>query len=233
MLRGLGLLFGFILFSAKGLAEADIDPRLGPPFSMRSRPWLGESDAPIVVIEIGSFTCGNCELFQENLFPKLKSRYIDTGMVQWTMLMTLQSPPQSGPTPAATTPRYEIKVDPSNYATRILAVAHCALNQGRYWDVEKFLFQNSILPENEFNALLAKNRSMDVAVLSQCLVAKSPIYNEIWADMIEPIQAQIKHIPTFIVRRRRPDGKYLEARIEGYQPMEYFDRIFSAMIGKQ
>lgn len=44
---------------------------------------MGEADAPITVIEYGSFTCPHCAAFSENVFGKLKANYIDTGKVRF------------------------------------------------------------------------------------------------------------------------------------------------------
>ena len=44
---------------------------------------MGAEDAPITLIEYASFTCPHCASFQENVFGKLKSNYIDTGKVKF------------------------------------------------------------------------------------------------------------------------------------------------------
>ncbi|MBU2960859.1 DsbA family protein [Citreicella sp. C3M06] len=44
---------------------------------------LGEADAPVTVIEYGSFTCPHCAAFDENVFPQIKEDYIDTGKVKF------------------------------------------------------------------------------------------------------------------------------------------------------
>lgn len=43
----------------------------------------GDADAPITVIEYGSFTCPHCADFYENVHGKLKANYIDTGKVRF------------------------------------------------------------------------------------------------------------------------------------------------------
>ncbi|SMX46381.1 DsbA family protein [Actibacterium lipolyticum] len=44
---------------------------------------LGDADAPVTVIEYASFTCPHCATFHDNVMPKLKSEYIDTGKVKF------------------------------------------------------------------------------------------------------------------------------------------------------
>lgn len=43
----------------------------------------GEADAPITVIEYGSFTCPHCADYSENVHGKIKTNYIDTGKVRF------------------------------------------------------------------------------------------------------------------------------------------------------
>ena len=44
---------------------------------------LGAEDAPLTIVEYASFTCGHCANFHANVFPQLKSEYIDTGKVRF------------------------------------------------------------------------------------------------------------------------------------------------------
>ncbi|WP_435164711.1 DsbA family protein [Falsirhodobacter sp. 1013] len=45
---------------------------------------MGQKDAPVQVIEYGSYTCPHCADFHANVMDKLKADYIDTGKVQFT-----------------------------------------------------------------------------------------------------------------------------------------------------
>ncbi|MBN9583525.1 MAG: DsbA family protein [Afipia sp.] len=44
---------------------------------------LGAKDAPVTIIEYASMTCPHCATFTKDVFPKLKSEYIDTGKVRF------------------------------------------------------------------------------------------------------------------------------------------------------
>ena len=43
--------------------------------------YLGNKNAKIVMIEYDSLTCPHCKVFSEEIFPKIKKEYIDTGKV--------------------------------------------------------------------------------------------------------------------------------------------------------
>jgi protein-disulfide isomerase len=44
---------------------------------------LGHAKAPITIVEYSSLTCPHCADFEENVFPMLQSKYIDTGKVRF------------------------------------------------------------------------------------------------------------------------------------------------------
>ncbi|CAM5446378.1 Thiol-disulfide oxidoreductase D OS=Afipia felis OX=1035 GN=bdbD PE=3 SV=1 [Afipia felis] len=44
---------------------------------------LGAKDAPVTIIEYASMTCPHCAAFEKEVFPQIKSAYIDTGKVRY------------------------------------------------------------------------------------------------------------------------------------------------------
>jgi protein-disulfide isomerase len=46
---------------------------------------IGPATAPVTIIEYASMTCPHCARFEENVFPTLKSKYIDTGKVKFML----------------------------------------------------------------------------------------------------------------------------------------------------
>jgi protein-disulfide isomerase len=44
---------------------------------------LGPASAPVTITEFASMTCPHCAAFNETVFPKIKSEYIDTGKVRY------------------------------------------------------------------------------------------------------------------------------------------------------
>lgn len=44
---------------------------------------VGDANAPIKVYEYASLTCGHCAAFHNDVLPDLKTRYVDTGLVQF------------------------------------------------------------------------------------------------------------------------------------------------------
>jgi protein-disulfide isomerase len=46
---------------------------------------LGDPNAPVKIVEYASFTCPHCAHFHETVFGQLKTNYIDTGKVHFTL----------------------------------------------------------------------------------------------------------------------------------------------------
>ncbi len=44
---------------------------------------IGKDNAPVTIIEYSSLTCPHCAHFHKDVFPELKSKYIDTGKVRY------------------------------------------------------------------------------------------------------------------------------------------------------
>lgn len=46
---------------------------------------IGREDAPVVVTEYHSLTCGNCANFHANIFPRIKAAYVEPGLVRFVL----------------------------------------------------------------------------------------------------------------------------------------------------
>jgi protein-disulfide isomerase len=46
---------------------------------------IGSEDAPNTIVEYASMTCGHCAKFQTEVFPELKTKYIDTGKAKYIL----------------------------------------------------------------------------------------------------------------------------------------------------
>jgi protein-disulfide isomerase len=44
---------------------------------------IGKADAPVTIIEYASATCPHCAAFHKNVFPQLKTEFVDTGKVRF------------------------------------------------------------------------------------------------------------------------------------------------------
>ena len=73
------LRFAALLLAALALGAANAPvPPVGPADMV-----LGRPDAPVTVIEYGSLTCPHCAVFDQAIFPRLKTEWIDTGRIRF------------------------------------------------------------------------------------------------------------------------------------------------------
>lgn len=77
-------------FSGGELA-AQGDPKSDPSVAELMKPGplpemvMGSADAPNTIIEYASMTCPHCALFQKEVLPQIKSKYIDTGKAKYIL----------------------------------------------------------------------------------------------------------------------------------------------------
>ncbi|WP_375310554.1 DsbA family protein [Bradyrhizobium sp. A5] len=81
-LTGLAALAGLspLRFVSEAMAQAAGD--VAKPVSLPDMA-LGPKDAAVTITEYASMTCPHCAAFNEQVFPKIKSEYIDTGKVRY------------------------------------------------------------------------------------------------------------------------------------------------------
>tara|TARA_B100000315_G_C14446211_1_gene526918 strand:+ start:72 stop:698 length:627 start_codon:yes stop_codon:yes gene_type:complete len=53
------------------------------PSSSEIENYIGNKDSNVIVIEYASMTCGHCAAFHNEVFPKLKEKYIETGKIKF------------------------------------------------------------------------------------------------------------------------------------------------------
>lgn len=47
--------------------------------------WLGEAGAKVALIEYASLTCGHCARFHRGAWKEIRARYVDQGLVRFTL----------------------------------------------------------------------------------------------------------------------------------------------------
>jgi len=67
-----------------GTAKAQVAPTalLTKPMALPDMA-LGSAKAPVSITEFASMSCPHCAAFEQNVFPMLRSKYIDTGKVRF------------------------------------------------------------------------------------------------------------------------------------------------------
>ena len=81
-LTGLAALTGFSPLRLISSAMAQSASDVAKPVSLPDMA-LGPNDAAVTITEFASMTCPHCAAFNAEVFPKIKSTYIDTGKIRY------------------------------------------------------------------------------------------------------------------------------------------------------
>ena len=145
--------------------------------------FLGKADAPVTIIEYFSLGCPHCKHFHEDLLPKLKADYIDTGKVR---LVFRDFPLDGVALAAATLTRC---VNDLAY----FAMVDTLFKQQETWHVENGVDQVKNI---------AKSAGMDDAAFDACLKNKA-ITDKIVAGRKEAEDKfKVDSTPTFFINDR-------------------------------
>ena len=69
-------------FAGSAVAQSAMAAAVAKPVSLPDIA-IGSPKAPVTITEYASMSCSHCAAFGENVFPMLRSRYIDTGKVRF------------------------------------------------------------------------------------------------------------------------------------------------------
>ena len=189
----------------------------GPPkitmntFLANGSPILGDSDAPVTLVEFGDYQCHFCNIFFHSTEDNILKNYVETGKVR----MIFKDYNIIGPD----------SVNASNGA-------HCANDQGLFWEYHDILYSNWTGENNGWASSknlekFAQEIGLDMETWSDCMT--NGIHSKtILASNDDAKDLGITGTPAFFVIG--PDGK--TTRIAGAQPFEVFENIFEAEIKK-
>ena len=203
-LTGLGLLAGFspLRLIADAMAQDAAD--VAKPGSLPDMA-LGPADAAVTIIEYASMTCPHCAAFTENVFPKIKSEYIDTGKVRYVFR--------------------EFPLDIKAQAGSMLARCIAKGDAGKYFAVVDILFkqQGEWVMKNTTETLMrvGKQAGLSQQAVEDCLKDQT-LVDKLEADQKYAAEVlKVNSTPTFFV-----NGKM----IKGETSFEEFDKRIKSLL---
>jgi protein-disulfide isomerase len=203
-LTGLGLLAGFspLRLIADAMAQDAVD--VAKPGSLPDMA-LGPADAAVTIIEYASMTCPHCAAFTENVFPRIKSEYIDTGNVRYVFR--------------------EFPLDIKAQAGSMLARCIAKGDAGKYFAVVDILFrqQGEWVMKNTTETLMrvGKQAGLSQQAVEDCLKDQT-LVDKLEADQKYAAEVlKVNSTPTFFV-----NGKM----IKGETSFEEFDKRIKSLL---
>lgn len=113
-------------------SETNTDTSFETQPSIEGQPTLGETDAPVTVVEFGDFKCPACKAWGETIFPQLVEEFVNTGKVKFSYVNVLFHGDESKLGSVAAEAIYKQKPD-------------------SYWEFHKNLFKEQ--PETDHDSL--------------------------------------------------------------------------------
>jgi protein-disulfide isomerase len=159
---------------------------------------LGSPNAPVTIIEYSSMTCSHCAVFEQNTFPMIKSRYIDTGQVRFVFR--------------------EYPIDDNAFGASMMA--RCIANDDpeRYFGaVDSFFRQEDQLVHNAMNTLrwVGSQSGLSDSEINNCLNDQD-LYQKLAADRkIAMDMVKVDAAPTFFVNGRKYTGNMPADQMDG------------------
>ncbi len=173
---------------------------------------LGNSDAPLTMVEFTDYQCPFCGRFETTTFPEIKKNYIDTGKLR----VIVRDLPLS---------------DMHPYALKAAQSVHCAGDQGRFWEMKALLFKNQSKLDIDSLAGYAKDLSLNGGTYNSCM-AEGRHLKEIGEEATYAQSLGITGTPTFILGKTAGDTVD-GLLIVGAQPYAAFAAAIDETLAKQ
>jgi protein-disulfide isomerase len=203
-LTGLAALAGFspLRLIAEAMAQSASD--VAKPVSLPDMA-LGPANASVTITEFASMTCPHCAAFNETVFPKIKSEYVDTGKVRYVFR--------------------EFPLDIKAAAGSMLARCIAKDDAGKYFAVVDMLFrqQNDWVLKNTTETLtrIGKQAGLSQQAVEDCLKDQA-LLDKIAADQKYASDVlKVDSTPTFFINGEK---------IKGETSFEEFDKRIKALL---
>jgi protein-disulfide isomerase len=205
-LTGLAALIGFspLRLIADAMAQSATASDVAKPVSLPDMA-LGPANASVTIIEFASMTCPHCAAFNKDVFPKIKSEYIDTGKIRYVFR--------------------EFPLDIKAAAGSMLARCIAKDDSAKYFAVVDMLFkqQDDWVMKNTTETLtrIGKQAGLSQQAVEDCLKDQA-LLDKIAADQKYANEVlKVNSTPTFFI-----NGEM----IRGEASFEEFDKKIKSML---
>lgn len=173
----------------------------------------GNPRAPVVLIEYSDFTCGFCQKFFRETWPKLQAKYVDKGQ----LLFVYKDYPRADSGPGM----------------QGAIAARCAGEQGHYWSMhDRLLSRGGRFDDLAFEQH-ARALDLDLRSFSMCRLAPGHV-DEILEEKAQALRLGFRGTPGFILLR--PDRVQRAAEeapligIPGALPYDVFEEQIERLL---
>jgi protein-disulfide isomerase len=202
-LTGLAALAGFsplrVIADAKAQSASDV----AKPISLPDMA-LGPANASVTITEYASMSCPHCAAFNANVFPKIRSEYIDTGKVRYVFR--------------------EFPLDIKAAGASVLARCIAKDDAGKFFAVIDMLFKKQdewVVKTKETLKRIGREAGMSEQSAETCLKDQA-LFDKLSADeKFADEVLKINSTPTFFINGER---------VKGAKPFEEFDKRIKQLL---
>jgi len=167
----------------------------------------------VTIVEFSDYQCPFCRQFVSTTLPALKNAYVDSGKARYVFR--------------------DFPIDNIHPQARKAAeAAHCAGDQGKYWEMHDLLFQNQQALAPEQLPDYAKRLGLDAAAFSACLDSAKHA-GAVQQNYGDGAAAGVRGTPSFIVGRTRPDNTVEGLLIVGARPLADFRQEIDRLLNEK
>jgi protein-disulfide isomerase len=202
-LTGLAALAGFspLRLIAEAMAQSASD--IAKPVSLPDMA-LGPANASVTITEYASMTCSHCAAFNANVFPKIKSEYIDTGKVRYVFR--------------------EFPLDIKAAAASVLARCIAKDDAGNFFSVIDMLFKKQdelVVKTKQTLKRIGREAGMSEQSVETCIKDQA-LFDKLSADeKFADEVLKVNATPTFFINGER---------VKGAIPFEEFDKRIKQLV---
>jgi protein-disulfide isomerase len=173
------------LLASPPAARPAADALPSAPIDISKEPFKGAPNAKVAVIEFSDFQCPFCVRYDKDTYPQLIRDYVDTGKVKYVWR------------------DYPLSFHP--HAQKAAEAAHCAGEQGRFWEMHDRLFANQQTIAAEDLPKHAEALQLSASLFQQCLDS-GRFADDIKKDIEAANNAGITGTPSFLIGVVQPNG---------------------------
>jgi protein-disulfide isomerase len=164
--------------------ELDRQP-LDVTLSVTGAPFKGDRNAPITILEFSDYECPACGAFAQRVQPDIFTDFVETGEAKLVF--------------------FDYPLQRHTKAFKAAEAAHCAGDQGKYWEMHDQLFENQQQLDEQLLSGHAESIGLDVDAFTVCLET-GKFAEKIRARMAEASKVRLRGTPHFAIGYTRSEG---------------------------
>ena len=196
-------------YLARGGSVAAQGSRVVSKVGIAGSPLMGKKAAPVTLVEFSNYQCPFCKQFAETTLRALKTEYIDAGKVRYVFRdFPLESHPHS---------------------RKAAEAAHCAGDQGKYWEAHDLLFKNQEALQLDKMGAHARQLRLNVTAFEECL-NKGKHVARVQKAYDDGVAAGVRGTPVFFLGKTGPDDSIDGLLIVGARPITVFREAIETLL---